>query len=110
MVDSPIDISGKMSESFQIKVGVLGNISVGKTTFLNALFRDQFGAVCKVKCTAGVHHYHVRILDDTQEAPKTMFQKVFFIFYYPICITSDDCKFQASSTKSQKGMFHGYFQ
>jgi GTPase SAR1 family protein len=30
-----------IAHSFEIKIALLGNVSAGKTTVLNALFRDQ---------------------------------------------------------------------
>jgi GTPase SAR1 family protein len=34
-----------IAHSFEIKIALLGNVSAGKTTVLNALFRDKFGSL-----------------------------------------------------------------
>ncbi|CAD7952759.1 unnamed protein product [Amoebophrya sp. A25] len=68
------------SARFQLKVAVLGNQSVGKTTMINSIFQDQFGSVSDRRCTAGVHHYHIEILPPQQEQPKTMIQSLTSVF------------------------------
>jgi GTPase SAR1 family protein len=45
--------------SFQIKVALIGYVSVGKTTVLNALFRDTYGEVSMRRTTAGVNEFRV---------------------------------------------------
>eukprot|EP00980_Cylindrotheca_fusiformis_P016291 scaffold4841_cov132-Cylindrotheca_fusiformis.AAC.4 len=47
------------SKTFEIKVAFIGNVSAGKTTIINALFRDQFGEVSMKRTTAGVHEFAV---------------------------------------------------
>jgi GTPase SAR1 family protein len=42
-----------IAHSFEIKILLLGNVSAGKTTVLNALFRDKFGEVSMKRTTAG---------------------------------------------------------
>ena len=39
-----------------IKVALIGHVSVGKTTVLNALFRDKFGEVSMKRTTAGINY------------------------------------------------------
>ena len=61
---------------FQLKIAVLGNQSVGKTTLINSLFQDQFGSVSDRRCTAAVHHYHIEVLPEHVEQPKTVIQSI----------------------------------
>jgi small GTP-binding protein len=42
---------------FHIKVALIGYVSVGKTTILNALLRDKFGEVAMGRATASVNYY-----------------------------------------------------
>jgi small GTP-binding protein len=42
---------------FQIKVALIGYVSVGKTTILNALLRDKYGEVAMGRATASVNYY-----------------------------------------------------
>ena len=73
------------NKKFSVKVGFLGNVSAGKTTLMNALFRDQFGATDERRCTSGVHHYRVQYVppkskDDVDLPPKrTIFQRVLLL-------------------------------
>ena len=43
----------------EIKVALLGNVSAGKTTVLNALFRDKYGEVSMKRTTAGVNYFRI---------------------------------------------------
>jgi GTPase SAR1 family protein len=47
---------------FEIRIAVLGYVSAGKTTVINALLRDKYGQVGMKRTTAGVNyfrlHYH----------------------------------------------------
>jgi GTPase SAR1 family protein len=47
----------KISQPFELKVALLGNVSTGKTTVLNALFRDRYGNVCMKRTTAAVNYF-----------------------------------------------------
>lgn len=42
-----------------IKVALIGHVSVGKTTVLNALFRDKFGEVSMKRTTAGINYFRI---------------------------------------------------
>ena len=44
---------------FEIKVALIGNVSAGKTTVLNALLRDKFGEVSMKRATAGINYFHL---------------------------------------------------
>ncbi|CAD7940441.1 unnamed protein product [Amoebophrya sp. A120] len=46
----------------EIRVAMLGNQCAGKTTLINALLRDQFGAVGNQRTTAGVNSYRVTLV------------------------------------------------
>ena len=48
-----------MAPSFEIKVALLGNVSAGKSTVLNALLRDKFSEVAMKRTTAGVNYFSV---------------------------------------------------
>lgn len=87
-------------DSFQTKVGVLGNVSVGKTTFLNALFQDQFGTVSERRCTAGIHHYHVKKVIKKPEEKKTFLQTVL----NQLDITLGLCEYEKSSSCEYRSM------
>jgi GTPase SAR1 family protein len=45
--------------TFEIKVALLGYVSAGKTTVLNALLRDKFSEVAMRRTTAGVNFFRV---------------------------------------------------
>ena len=47
------------SPAFQIRVVILGHVSVGKTTVLNALLGDKFSEVAKKRTTAGINHFKI---------------------------------------------------
>ena len=42
---------------FEIKLALLGHVSVGKTTLLNALLGDKFSEVSMKRTTAGINHF-----------------------------------------------------
>mmetsp|Transcript_1211 Transcript_1211/g.2378 ORF Transcript_1211/g.2378 Transcript_1211/m.2378 type:complete len:903 (+) Transcript_1211:97-2805(+) len=48
---------------FEIKIAVLGNVSAGKTTLLNALFCDKFGEVSMKRTTAGINFFRIHSID-----------------------------------------------
>ena len=50
-----------INHNFEIKVALLGHVSVGKTTVLNALFQEKFSEVSKRRNTAGINHFRVSI-------------------------------------------------
>lgn len=45
--------------TFEIKIALLGYVSVGKTTVINALLRDKFGEVSMRRTTAGVNYFRL---------------------------------------------------
>ena len=49
----------KIAPTFEIKVALIGNVSAGKTTVMNALFRDKFGEVSMKRTTAGVNYFSI---------------------------------------------------
>mmetsp|Transcript_9610 Transcript_9610/g.13423 ORF Transcript_9610/g.13423 Transcript_9610/m.13423 type:complete len:656 (-) Transcript_9610:280-2247(-) len=48
-----------IAQEFEIKVAILGHVSVGKTTVLNALFQDNFSEVSMRRTTAGINYFRV---------------------------------------------------
>jgi GTPase SAR1 family protein len=48
-----------ISQTFEIKVALLGYVSVGKTTVLNALLKDKFSEVSMRRTAAGVNFFRV---------------------------------------------------
>jgi len=49
----------KTDQPFEIKVALLGNVSAGKSTVLNALLKDKFSEVAMKRTTAGVNYFSV---------------------------------------------------
>ncbi|CAB9529759.1 Nuclear protein 96 (Partial), partial [Seminavis robusta] len=43
----------------EIKIALLGNVSAGKTTVLNALFKQKYGEVSMKRTTAGVNYFRI---------------------------------------------------
>jgi GTPase SAR1 family protein len=56
-----------IAHSFEIKIALLGNVSAGKTTVLNALFRDKFGEVSMKRTTAGINYFRIATATPTTE-------------------------------------------
>ena len=48
-----------IKQSFEIKVALLGHVSVGKSTVLNALLQDKFSEVSMRRTTAGVNFFRI---------------------------------------------------
>jgi GTPase Era involved in 16S rRNA processing len=48
-----------LARTFEINVALLGNVSAGKTTILNALFRDKYGEVAMKRTTVGANYFHI---------------------------------------------------
>jgi GTPase SAR1 family protein len=46
-------------QTFEIKVALLGYVSVGKTTVLNALLQDEFSEVSMRRTTAGINFFRI---------------------------------------------------
>lgn len=42
-----------------INIAIVGHVSVGKTTILNALFRDKYGEVSMKRTTAGINYFRL---------------------------------------------------
>jgi GTPase SAR1 family protein len=55
---------------FDIKVALIGYVSVGKTTVLNALLHDKYGKVAMGRATASVNNYCVSTTKPS--SPKTV--------------------------------------
>jgi GTPase SAR1 family protein len=49
----------KIPPPFEIKVALIGYVSVGKTTFLNALLKDKYSEVSMKRTTAGVNLFRI---------------------------------------------------
>jgi len=49
----------KVSPPFEIKVALLGNVSAGKSTVLNALLKDKYSEVAMNRTTACVNYFSV---------------------------------------------------
>ena len=47
------------SNKFALKIAVIGHVSVGKSTLLNAIFGGKFSEVSKRRTTAGINHFHL---------------------------------------------------
>jgi GTPase SAR1 family protein len=58
------------THTFEIKVALLGHVSAGKSTVLNALLRDKFSEVSMRRTTAGVNFFrlHTKVPKETNEA------------------------------------------
>jgi GTPase SAR1 family protein len=50
-----------LAQTLEIKVALLGNVSEGKTTVLNALFRDKFGEVAMKRTTVGANFFRAHL-------------------------------------------------
>jgi GTPase SAR1 family protein len=48
-----------MASTFEIRIAILGYVSAGKTTVINALLRDQYGQVGMRRTTAGVNYFRL---------------------------------------------------
>ena len=59
-----------LAQSFEIKVGLLGYVSVGKTTGLNALFQGKFSEVSMKRTTAGINFFRVSSLTKRSKRTK----------------------------------------
>ena len=49
----------KLQDPFEINVAVIGYVSVGKTTLLNALLRDKYSEVSPRRATAGINKFRL---------------------------------------------------
>lgn len=52
------------NHQMEIKVAVLGNVTAGKTTVLNALLQNKYGEVAKKRTTAGAHYFYINVAKD----------------------------------------------
>jgi GTPase SAR1 family protein len=57
-------------QTFEIKVALLGYVSVGKTTVLNALLQDKFSEVSMRRTTAGVNFFRISTRKTNSERKK----------------------------------------
>jgi GTPase SAR1 family protein len=48
----------------EIKVALLGNVSAGKTTVLNAILQNKYGEVAKKRTTAGINYFYLNVSSD----------------------------------------------
>jgi GTP-binding protein EngB required for normal cell division len=47
------------AKHFNINIAIIGHVSVGKSTLLNAILGEKFSQVSKKRTTAGINHFHV---------------------------------------------------
>jgi GTPase Era involved in 16S rRNA processing len=60
-----------VSAKTDLKVALIGHVSVGKKTVLNALFRDKFGEVSMKRTTAGINYFRlIPTKDKANKKPK----------------------------------------
>ena len=52
-------IQTDVMEGFEIRVALIGYVSVGKTMILNALLKDTYSEVSMQRATAGVNHFRI---------------------------------------------------
>jgi small GTP-binding protein len=57
-------------QTFEIKVALLGYVSVGKTTVLNALLQDKFSEVSMRRTTAGVNFFRISTQSNGKDSPE----------------------------------------
>lgn len=50
------------SGNFSLNIALIGHVSVGKTTLLNAILGEKFAEVSKRRTTAGINHFHIQPL------------------------------------------------
>jgi GTPase SAR1 family protein len=48
-----------VTSAFEIKIALIGHVSAGKTTVLNALFREKYGEVSMGRTTAGINYFRI---------------------------------------------------
>ena len=64
-------VSGKMlAKTFEIKVAVLGNVSAGKSTVLNTLFRAKVSEVTMKRPTVGSNFFRIHTKEVVKSYPK----------------------------------------
>ena len=61
---------------FEIKVALIGYVSVGKTTVLNALFREKFGEVSMRRTTAAVNFFCIGGITGCDSSRSTFAQTI----------------------------------
>ena len=59
-----------LSQTFEIKIGLLGHVSVGKTTGLNALLQEKFSEVSMKRTTAGINLFRISSLAKSAKRSK----------------------------------------
>ncbi|CAB9517478.1 expressed unknown protein [Seminavis robusta] len=57
-----------ISKKFEVKVALLGYVSVGKTTVLNAMLRAKFSEVSMMRTTAGINLFRIINPDPNSDA------------------------------------------
>jgi GTPase SAR1 family protein len=48
-----------VTSAFEIRIALIGHVSAGKTTVLNALFREKYGEVSMGRTTAGINYFRI---------------------------------------------------
>jgi small GTP-binding protein len=59
------------NRTFDVKVALLGNVSAGKSTVLNALLQGKYSEVAMRRATAGVNFFRVHATGDTTGTAET---------------------------------------
>jgi GTPase SAR1 family protein len=61
----------RIDPTYEIKVAVLGYVSVGKTTVLNALLRDKYGEVAMRRTTAAINYFRISTSSPAPTSPNS---------------------------------------
>jgi GTPase SAR1 family protein len=51
--------STMVTSAFEIRIALIGHVSAGKTTVMNALFREKYGEVSMGRTTAGINYFRI---------------------------------------------------
>lgn len=88
-----------LAQSFEIKVGLLGHVSVGKTTGLNALLREKFSEVSMKRTTAGINLFRISSLAKSAKRTKLSMRNEESIDWQEVdCAGSESSYAKASDT------------
>jgi GTPase SAR1 family protein len=102
------------TKPFEIKIALLGYVSVGKTTVLNALLKDKFSEVSMRRTTASVNYFRIHTTaptasDSTAATPTATIDELLFSPTETLgVITKDNAKLRDSGTflHCNKGVVH----